>query len=82
MAATVLDVAFVVPTSGTSGIYGPSCEASGRLAVSEINDAGGILGREVRLRPVDGGRSPARVADEVDALVRSGSVGAVSGWHT
>ena len=41
MAATVLDVAFVVPTSGTSGIYGPSCEASGRLAVSEINDAGG-----------------------------------------
>ena len=37
----VLDVAFVVPQSGTSGIYGPSCEASARLAVSEVNRAGG-----------------------------------------
>jgi ABC-type branched-subunit amino acid transport system substrate-binding protein len=82
MSTNVIDVAFVVPMSGTCGIYGPSCEASGRLAVSEINDAGGILGREVRLRPVDGGRAPRRVADEVESLVASGSVGAVAGWHT
>lgn len=82
MAAEVLDVAFVVPASGPSGIYGPSCWASGRLAVSEINDAGGILGREVRLHPVDGGRSPQDVADEVGALVTSASVSAVTGWHT
>jgi urea transport system substrate-binding protein len=82
MAADVIDVAFVVPGSGSSGIYGPSCGASGRLAVSEINDGGGILGREVRLRPVDGGRRPDRVAAEVASLVRSGSVAAVAGWHT
>lgn len=82
MAAQVMDVAFVVPASGPSGIYGPSCEASGRFAVSELNDAGGILGREVRLRPVDGGRSPDHVADEVGALVSTGSVEAVAGWHT
>lgn len=81
-AADVLDVAFVVPASGPSGIYGPSCEASGRMAVAEINEAGGILGREVRLRPVDGGQAPDRVAAEVELLVASGSVSAVTGWHT
>jgi ABC-type branched-subunit amino acid transport system substrate-binding protein len=82
MVASVFEVAFVVPRSGPSGIYGPSCEASGRLAESEINDCGGILGREVRLRIVDGGRRPATVADEIDGLVTSCSVGAVIGWHT
>ena len=82
MEANVLDVAFVVPASGPSGIYGPSCQASGRLAVSEINEAGGILGREVRLRPVDGGQAPAQVAEEVAALVGSEMVQAVAGWHT
>lgn len=82
MTTDVIDIAFVVPESGPSGIYGPSCEASGRLAVAEINEAGGVLGREVRLRAVDGGRAPQRVADEVDSLVSSGSVEAVTGWHT
>jgi urea transport system substrate-binding protein len=82
MVEDVLDVAFVVPASGPSGIYGPSCWASGRLAVAEINDAGGILGREVRLHPVDGGRRPREVADEVGSLVAGGSVSAVTGWHT
>ena len=30
MAADVLNIAFVVPASGPSGIYGPSCQASGK----------------------------------------------------
>ena len=82
MATAVLEVAFVVPRSGPSGIYGPSCEASGALAEAELNDADGILGREVRLRPVDGGRRPDVVADEVDGLVTSGAVDAVVGSPT
>ena len=82
MATGVIEVAFIVPTSGPSGIYGPSCDASGRLATMEINDVGGILGSEVQLRHVDGGQAPNRVADEVEALVNSGSVSAVAGWHT
>jgi ABC-type branched-subunit amino acid transport system substrate-binding protein len=82
MATDVMDVGFVVPASGPSGMYGPSCEASGQLAVAEINDAGGILGREVRLWPIDGGQRPQRVADEVESLVTSGTVAAVTGWHT
>ncbi|GAA4875862.1 substrate-binding domain-containing protein [Pseudonocardia benzenivorans] len=82
MTSDVLEIAFVVPESGPSGIYGPSCTASGRMAAAEINAAGGILGREVRLRTVDGGRAPIVVADEVTSLVEDGAVDAVCGWHT
>ncbi|MGD9991272.1 substrate-binding domain-containing protein [Pseudonocardia sp.] len=76
-----LDVAFVVPRSGPAGIFGPSCEACGTLAVEEINASGGLLGREVRLRVVDGGRPPGEVAADVGALVDAGLVHAVTGWH-
>jgi urea transport system substrate-binding protein len=75
-----LDIAFVVPRSGPAGIYGPSCEACATLATAEINEAGGVLGREVVLHPVDGGRHPALVAAEVRELVDAG-VDAVAGWH-
>ena len=79
---SILDVAFVVPQSGPSGIFGPSCEASARLAASEINEAGGVLGREMRLLPVDGGEPPARVAARVGAMADAGEIEAVVGWHT
>ncbi|WP_433502715.1 substrate-binding domain-containing protein [Pseudonocardia halophobica] len=76
-----LDVAFVVPLSGPAGIFGPSCEACGELAVDEINSGSGVLTRELRLHVVDGGQTPARVAREVADLVHAGTVQAVAGWH-
>lgn len=81
MTPDILDVAFVVPLSGPAGIFGPSCEACGVLATDEINAAGGVLGRELRLRLVNGGRDPTAVATEVESLVSDGSVQAVVGWH-
>lgn len=78
---SVYAVALVVPLQGPAGIFGPSCELSAELAASEINAAGGVLGRELRLVTVDGGRSPDLVADEVDALITLGAVDAVAGWH-
>ena len=77
----VLEVAFVVPLDGPAGMFGPSCEACGLLAKEEINAAGGLLGRELRLRVVDGGADPGAVAEEVAALVADGAVHAVAGWH-
>jgi urea transport system substrate-binding protein len=74
-------VALVVPLSGTAGLLGPSAELCAELAAEEINAAGGVLGRELRLMPVDGGAEPARVASEVDALVATGVVQGVTGWH-
>lgn len=77
-----LDVALVVPEQGPTGMFGPSCEHSARLAAEEINAADGVLGRPLRLVRVDGGASPAQVAREIDALVGGGEVEAVIGWHT
>ena len=77
----VLPVALVVPLQGTTGIYGPSCLACAELAVDELNAADGIGGRRVELVVVDGGAEPSAVAAEVGALVDSGRVEAVAGWH-
>ncbi len=76
-----LGVALVVPLQGPAGIFGPSCELCAELAVEEINRAGGVLGRELRLVPVDGGAPPEQVAAEVEALVSVGAVHGVTGWH-
>jgi urea transport system substrate-binding protein len=62
-------------------MFGPSCEASARLAVAEINSSCGVLGRELRLVVIDGGQWPTRVADEVDSLISAGAIDAVIGWH-
>lgn len=74
-------VAMVVPLQGPAGLFGPSCEAITELAVHELNESGGILGRQVEAEVVDGGGTPARVAGELRRLVDSGRVDAVSGWH-
>lgn len=74
-------VALVVPLQGSEAMYGPCCTLCARLAAEEINEAGGLLGREVRLRIVDGATGPARVAAEVDRLIAAGRVDAVVGWH-
>jgi ABC-type branched-subunit amino acid transport system substrate-binding protein len=62
-------------------MFGPSCEASARLAVDEINSEAGVLGRPLRLVLIDGGQRPERVADEVDCLISAGAIDAVAGWH-
>ncbi|MEU4426338.1 substrate-binding domain-containing protein [Actinoplanes sp. NPDC024001] len=79
--SATFDVALVVPLRGPAGILGPSAELCAQLAAEEVNRAGGILGRELRLVPVDGGAPPPAVAAEVAALVDSGAVQGVTGWH-
>jgi urea transport system substrate-binding protein len=77
----VLSMALVIPLQGPAGIFGPSCESCATLAMEEINAQGGVLGRELNLVPVDGGAAPSSVARNVDALIRAGTVEAVTGWH-
>ncbi|MCZ4498200.1 MAG: regulatory protein [Marmoricola sp.] len=77
----VVRVALVVPLQGPTGIYGPSCLACAELAVEELNQRDGIIGRKVELVVVDGGAEPAVVANEVGDLVDNGTVDAVAGWH-
>lgn len=75
-------IGLLVPLQGPAGIFGPSCELCAELAVHEINGDGGVLGREVQLRVLDGGRPPQQVADEVDRLLLDDQLDAVVGWHT
>ncbi|NUR69489.1 MAG: substrate-binding domain-containing protein [Hamadaea sp.] len=79
--SATIGVALVVPLRGPAGIFGPSCELCAELAVEQVNRAGGVLGRELRLVTVDGGAPPNRVAAEVEALVSVGAVHGVTGWH-
>ncbi|MBN9107159.1 MAG: substrate-binding domain-containing protein [Pseudonocardia sp.] len=74
-------VALVVPLTGSASIYAPSCVLCAQLAAEEINDAGGLQGRPLTVRIVDGSGDPARVGDEVDRLVSRGDADAIVGWH-
>jgi ABC-type branched-subunit amino acid transport system substrate-binding protein len=76
-----LRIALVVPLQGPAGIFGPSCEFCAQLAAEEVNAAGGVLGRPIEFVVVDGGAAPSAVADEVDLLITTGTVEAVTGWH-
>ncbi len=78
----VVRVAAVVPLSGSLGLCGPSALACARLAADEVNARGGLLGREVQLDVVDGGRDPEDVAREVAARLDRREVQAVVGMHT
>ncbi|MFI6857708.1 substrate-binding domain-containing protein [Streptomyces sp. NPDC050416] len=78
---SVLGVALVFPLQGPAGIFGPTCELCARLAAEEVNRDGGVLGRELRLVPVDGSGAPREVAGQVEALVDLGVVQGVTGWH-
>ncbi|MBB5913172.1 ABC-type branched-subunit amino acid transport system substrate-binding protein [Nocardia transvalensis] len=77
----VIEVLNIVPLQGSGGIVAPSCDAAISLAVDEINSGPGILGREVRVTTIDGGRTPREVAREVSALLATGMVHAITGWH-
>ncbi|MEV6166846.1 substrate-binding domain-containing protein [Streptomyces sp. NPDC051954] len=78
---SVLGVALVFPLQGPAGIFGPTCELCAQLAAEEVNRSGGVLGRELRLLPVDGGAAPREIADHVEALVDLGVAQGVTGWH-
>ena len=81
LSADSVRVALIVPLQGPAGIFGPTAELCAQLAAEEVNAAGGVLGRELVLVPVDGGAPPRRVAAEVEMLVTTGAVHGVTGWH-
>lgn len=49
----VIKIGFLGPTTGDAAIYGSSAEAGAKLAVEEINAAGGINGKNVELIAYD-----------------------------
>lgn len=77
-----MNLGLVIPRSGPSGIFGPSCAANAQLAVEEINERGGILGDELSILMIDGGARVDEVATTIDGQLRAGTLDAIVGWHT
>ncbi|MGQ1838184.1 substrate-binding domain-containing protein [Kocuria turfanensis] len=73
-------IGLVIPLQGSTGIFGPSCEAVADTAVREIN-AEGLLGRRVVLEVVDGGAPVPEITARVGRLLERGAIDALTGWH-
>ena len=67
--------------SGPASLFGPTQTACNALAVSEINAAGGILGRQVEVFPGDGGAPPAEAAKTAVRMLLRDNVDLIVGSH-
>jgi urea transport system substrate-binding protein len=66
-AAGEFKIGLFIALSGPASLFGPTQQASAELAAEEINKAGGIMGRPVKLLPTDAGGPP---ADSTKSAVR------------
>lgn len=76
------DIGVLIPTSGVTGIWGPSSLASATLACELWNDAGGYRGREVRLVFADAAHESPSVEEDVRHLIDVARIDALVGMHT
>lgn len=65
-----LRIGTLLPQSGALSSYGPGMLAGVELAVSDINDAGGVNGARITLIPGDDGTDPTVAAQTADRLLR------------
>ncbi|MGQ3027684.1 MAG: substrate-binding domain-containing protein [Ferrovibrionaceae bacterium] len=75
------NIGIFLPLSGPAALFGPTGRACAELAADEINKAGGILGRQVRLLPTDGGTAPAEAAKSAVRLMLEEKVDMLLGSH-
>ncbi len=68
----MLLLGIVLPRGGSTPDLGVSMRAAISLAVSEINDSGGVLGHRVRVLTRDEGDNPAEAAVAVQDLIQLG----------
>ena len=77
-----LVVGLLVPINGSAGIWGPSAIACAQLAQVEINGAGGLLERAVRLHVIDASDEAVAVGGVTADLMEAGAIDAIVGMHT
>jgi len=81
-ARQVYRVALLIPLCGSAGLWAPSCISSAQVALAELNEKGGILGRKVQLIMVDAALEAVEPVEEVvNALIEAGSIDAIVGMH-
>jgi len=75
-------VGLLIPLCGPAGIWSPSAIASAQVAVAELNQRGGILGRRVELVMIDSAlEAPEPLDRVVNDLIEAGAIDAIVGMH-
>src|SRR5580693_972946 len=80
-AADEFKIGLFIALSGPASLFGPTQKASAELATEEINKAGGILGRQIRLIPTDAGGPPAESTKSAVRLMLEEKVDLIIGSH-
>lgn len=70
----------LAPITGRDAPYGVAMVRAAQLAVKEANTAGGVLGRQVELLPVNDACDPGTAVDGANALVAKEIVVSVGGY--
>ncbi|WP_456636065.1 ABC transporter substrate-binding protein [Bradyrhizobium sp. USDA 10063] len=79
MAQEEVRIGLVEPLTGSVAYNGNSVVEGAKLAISEVNAAGGILGKQVRLVIEDGQCQPAASVNAVEKLVQKDKVALLVG---
>jgi urea transport system substrate-binding protein len=80
-AAGDFKIGLFIALSGPASLFGPTQKACAELATEEINKAGGILGRQIKLIPTDAGGPPAESTKSAIRLILEENVDMFVGSH-
>jgi len=80
---SAIQIGSLFPITGPSSVFGGGHQRAVNLAVEEINDAGGLLGREVEITNRDTEDSPERAAQKFQTMIdQQGIVGLVGPYSS
>ncbi len=74
-------VGLLISMSGSGGLFGPPTNNAAQLAIEQINEKGGVLGRKLELVVGDDQTNPQIGAQETNRLVEQEKVEVLVGMH-
>jgi urea transport system substrate-binding protein len=80
-AADEFKIGLFIALSGPASLFGPTQRACAELAAEEVNKAGGIMGRQIKLFPTDAGGPPAESTKSAIRLMLEEKVDLFIGSH-
>jgi len=79
LGAEPIKVGVISPLTGAWTVYGKAHSAGFELAVDEINEAGGVLGRKIEIVLADSKTEPRIVVEQANRLIRQDRVDFLAG---
>ena len=78
--ADTIKIGVLVPTTGSEATYGQDMANAVKIAIDEINKAGGVNGSQLAMVVGDDGCDPQQSVNAATKLASSGIVGVVGGY--